>query len=75
MTTTTTAKTARPRRKSDGVPFEDWKRRANALCIHKTGLHPDDFPDWGWSDAYEDDSSVAEAVRDFLTESIEEGGR
>lgn len=43
------------------MTFEDWFARVNAICLSRTGLECDDFPDTCYWDMWDDGETPQEA--------------
>lgn len=52
-------------KKSDGITYEQWKRRVDKLISKQFGMGMDDFPDWRSMDAYEGNKTVEQGFRAF----------
>ena len=52
-------------KRSDGITYEQWKRRVDKLISKQFGLGMDDFPDWRSMDAYEGNKTVEQGFRAF----------
>ena len=48
--------------------FNDWLAAMDKLFVVEYGLSYQDFPDWGWRDAYEDGLNPEEAVQSYKEE-------
>lgn len=53
------------------MTFEQWMRHVDGLLIKAWGVTSGDIADRLWRDAYEDDVSPAEMVRDIIREGID----
>jgi len=58
----------KPNKQSEGLSYEEWEKRLDAVISGRFGLGMSDFPDWNSMDAYEDDLSVAEGFAAFKEE-------
>ena len=67
-------KPKRPSRKSEGVSYEEWEKRLDAVISNKFGIGMRDFPDWNSRDCYEGDASVVEGYKDFKEAQADELG-
>jgi hypothetical protein len=61
-------KPRKPNKKSEGLSYEEWEKRLDALVQNKIGLSMLDCADWNSMDAFEEDLSVAEGFRAFVEE-------
>jgi len=53
-------------KKSNGITFDEWMKRVTAIMVHRTGMTPDDMPDYSYRDAYEANDPPASAATDAI---------
>ena len=48
------------------MTFETYMEEVDKILDEKVGIGYMDLPDWHWMDAFEDESTPAEATADFM---------